>query len=490
MLFRLLKFRYLKAVRSVSLGRNLLGGLFLVMVGFIVLSSILAVGFGLEGIIEKFSSQSALEFINSFLLFFFMTEMIYRIFLQKSAVIELENFLHLPVGRPTMIHFLLISSFISALNIVAALLFTPFAFTEISVKYGLSGAASWLITIIVLSWSVHGFCLWFKQKYSDHLFAMIILFLFFTAANSLAYYGIFNIGSLFEPFFAWSLQSYIPLAIAIAIFILTYFLAYKYYKQHAYIENLKGNNKKRLSNTSVSLFNRFGLWGEVADLELKLILRHKRSRSILGLSVLFLFYGLLFYEDSGDPVYALSVFLGTFLTGIFILNYGQYFLSWNSPHFDFFLSRNNGLVALVTGKYLLFIGISALCFLLSVPYVYFGWEILLVHFATFLFNIGVNIHFIIYFALWKPKPINLDKGNMFNFEGVGAAQFLMGIPFVLAPYLIYLPFTLLLNEAAGLVAIGGAGLLGLLCHKQIIQLQINRLTDNRYTIASSFRSEL
>src|SRR5699024_10478890 len=133
--------------------------------------------------------------------------------------------------------------------------------------------------------------------------------------------------------------------------------------------------------------------------------------------------------------------------------YGQYFLSWNSSHFDFFLSRENGQTALVTGKYLLFVCISVLCFLLSIPYVYFGWEILLIHFVTLLFNIGVNIHFIIYFSMWKPKPINLDKGNMFNFEGVGAAQFLMGIPFIIAPYIIYLPFALWLNGTAGLAAI-------------------------------------
>src|SRR5699024_10013123 len=109
--------------------------------------------------------------------FFFLTEMVYRLFLQKTTVIELENFLHLPVDRSTIIHFILISSFISALNIVAVALFAPFTITDVSFEFGFSGAMSWLFTIIVLSWSVHWFCLWFKQKYSDRFFAMISLFL-------------------------------------------------------------------------------------------------------------------------------------------------------------------------------------------------------------------------------------------------------------------------------------------------------------------------
>src|SRR5699024_7718084 len=101
MIFRLLKFRWLKTVRSASLARNLVVGLFLGIVALIILSGILAVGFGLGKITEKIGHHNTLSFINSFLLFFFLTEMVYRLFLQKTTVIELENFLHLPVDRST-----------------------------------------------------------------------------------------------------------------------------------------------------------------------------------------------------------------------------------------------------------------------------------------------------------------------------------------------------------------------------------------------------
>jgi len=134
--------------------------------------------------------------------------------------------------------------------------------------------------------------------------------------------------------------------------------------------------------------------------------------------------------------------------------------------------------------------ISMVCFLASVPYVYFGIDILLIHLATFLFNVGVMVHVIIYFALWKPKPMDLNKGAMFNYEGVGAAQFLIIIPLMGGPYLIYLPFSLLISDYAGLLALGISGLIGLIAFKPLSQLNINRVLSNRYEISSSFRQEL
>src|SRR5690606_21794881 len=139
---------------------------------------------------------------------------------------------------------------------------------------------------------------------------------------------------------------------------------------------------------------------------------------------------------------------------------------------------------------LLLISISLLCFLLSVPYVYFGWKFLLIHLATFLFNAGILIHMIIYLALWKPKPMDLNKGGMFNYEGVGAAQFLMIIPMMVAPYAIYLPFALIFNSYVGLLALGTIGVIGVLFFNKLAKMNVNRVLKNRYEISSSFRQEL
>jgi len=73
---------------------------------------------------------------------------------------------------------------------------------------------------------------------------------------------------------------------------------------------------------------------------------------------------------------------------------------------------------------------------------------------------------------------------------VGIAQFLMIIPMVLAPYAIYLPFALLVNQYVGLLALGILGVIGILAFPYLSNLPVQKVLQNRYEISSSFRQEL
>ena len=335
--------------------------------------------------------------------------------------------------------------------------------------------------------------LWFKQRFEDSLIGVVIVLIVLLLGGGSTYMGWFNLGELVAPFFNFAMTSFIPLAIMFVMCSVGYYMAFSYYLNNAYLEDLAEEEEVRFVNQSVGFFSRFGMAGELANLEWKLIIRHKKSRTFLMLSALFLLYGTIFYDNpayQSGPMRNIFIFVGIFITGIFMIQYGQLFLSWNSGYFDFFLGRKDGIKNLVRGKYLLLLSISLLCFLLSIPYVYFGWSFLLIHLATFLFNAGVMIHLIIYLALWKPKPMDLNKGAMFNYEGVGAAQFLMIIPMMVAPYLVYLPFALLFNFYAGLAALGTVGIVGILFFEKLSTININRVLKNRYEISSSFRQEL
>ena len=79
---------------------------------------------------------------------------------------------------------------------------------------------------------------------------------------------------------------------------------------------------------------------------------------------------------------------------------------------------------------------------------------------------------------------------MFNYEGVGAAQWLMVIPMMVLPYLIYLPFSFLVSDYAGLIALSVCGILGIIFFKPLAKLNVQRVMQNKYEISSSFRQEL
>lgn len=495
MIVQFIRWEILKSVRSTSYARSLLVGLFLLFVGLLLLSYVLLLGLALKPIIvEGLGQEDAVLFLNKSMIFFFLFEILYRYFIQRLPVIELESLLHLPISKDKIIHFLLVRSFISPLNIMAALLFGPFAWTEIGERYGVGAAYTWFFTIMLTSWSIHWIMLWFKQRFEDSLMGVVVLFLVLLAGSGSTYFGFYDPGTIFAPIFSFALESPIPLIFMLGVFVCAYVLCFGYYRRHAYLEDLMEGEDIRFANQSFGMFLRFGLIGEMADLEWKLIIRHKKSRTYLMLCAFFLLYGLLFYINPAfqaeDGFSYMFIFVGSFITGVFVLQYGQLFLSWNSSNFDFFLKLSGGMEALVRGKYLLFIAISCLCFLLSVPYVYFGWDILFIHIATFLFNMGVTIHLVIYLAIWKPKPMDLSKGAMFNYEGVGIAQFLMIIPLILAPYVVFVPFSLLISDYAGLIALAVVGAVGIMAYSKLSQLSVNKVLANKYEISSSFRQEL
>lgn len=486
---------FLKRIRSTSFARSIAIGIFIGFLGILLMTYLLLIGVGLKYLIEDFfAPASNALFLNSYLVYYFIFEIIFRYFIQQLPVFSLETFLHLPIPKSRIIHYLLISSFVSPLTLIPLLLFGPFTLMEIIPTYGTTAAGVWLGSVLFTSWSIHWVMLWFKQRFEDSFSVVFVLAGTMLAGSLGAYMGWFDIGAFFEPVFTFALEHAVPVVLLAVVVVCSYFLCFAYYRQNAYLEDLSDQEPFQVQSASLGFLSRFGLAGEMADLEWKLILRHKKSRTYLTLCVFFLLYGLIFYVN---PAYSteqgfsyLFIFVGMFITGIFMLQYGQLFLSWNSAFFDFFLHQPKGLESLIKGKYLLFSGISCICFLLSVPYAYFGWDILWIHLATFLFNLGVTIHLVVYLALWKPKPMDLNKGAMFNYEGVGIAQFLMIVPMVLAPYMIFIPTAYFGGDYLGLLALAFCGILGILAFPKLSQLSIKKAMDNRYEISSSFRQEL
>src|SRR5690554_6142673 len=239
MIAQFIRWEILKSIRSTSYARSLLVGLFLFFMGLLLLSYIFLLGLALKPIIVKgLGQEDAILFLNKSMIFFFLFEILYRYFIQRLPVMELESLLHLPIPKNKIIHFLLARSFISPLNIIAALLFGPFALREIIAGYGLRGAFIWLFTIMLTSWSIHWMMLWFKQRFDDSLIGVIIIFMVLLAGSGSTYLGFYDPGAVFEPVLTFALESPVPLIFMLGVFVGAYFLCFGYYRRHAYLEDL------------------------------------------------------------------------------------------------------------------------------------------------------------------------------------------------------------------------------------------------------------
>jgi hypothetical protein len=131
--------------------------------------------------------------------------------------------------------------------------------------------------------------------------------------------------------------------------------------------------------------------------------------------------------------------------------------------------------------------ISTVCFILTIPYLFFNVEILLINFVTYLFNLGFISYVLIYMATYNKKRMDLSKGSSFNYQGVGAANWLVLLPAFLMPILIYLPFGLLGYRYAGFAVIGFIGIIGLLTRKYWVKTIERNFYRRKYIMADGFR---
>jgi len=299
---------------------------------------------------------------------------------------------------------------------------------------------------------------------------------------------LYSIRNLSSAYFGGLIRHFWFVLLPVILAVIMYFINFSYLKNNLYLEELSSKKTGYKNSTNIPFFNRFGKTGDLASNEIKLILRNKRSRSSVLATCVFLFYGLLFYPN---PHYGegMKLFCGTFMTGLFIINYGQFMFSWQGSHFDGILISKISFRDFLKAKFLLFTMVSSVAFLLTIPYVYFGWHVVFVNFVMYLWNIGVNTVIVLFFANRNYKRIDLSKGASFNWEGVGATQLLLGLPLILCPFIIYLPGKWLGHPDIGLILLGLTGIVFVLTRNYWIKQLAADFEEKKYTIAEGFRNK-
>ena len=478
--------------RSAVWAKNLLANIFLGFAAIVITSYALLLGLFLDKIVlQLLPDQDPIQVINGIIIYYLAFEFFIRFFLQNVPVLGIQPYLHLPMKKSKMINYMLIKSAISPFNLLSILFFSPFAFRVVGESHGNSGAWAWLFFIVGMALTLHYVVILFKKKLNEQPNLMFVFVGVFGGLGALDFYNIISLSSassaMINQIITQPGLGFIPLLLAF----LFYYLNFNFLINNTYPEEISTKKKtNKISGGEFAFLRRFGHKGELMIAELKLILRHKRPRSTLILSGALLLYGLIFYPN---PQYAeldfIFVFVGVFVTGIFFLNYGQFLLSWDSGFFDFVLTRKSTFKDYLEAKYYLFIATSTIAFVLSLAYGYFGWKIVLINLCAYLFNIGINVFAVMRLAMYNPKKIDLNKRAAFNYEGVGAAQFLIIIPIMILPYLIYAPLAIMGHDIVGIILTGSAGLIGFLFRKQMLNSITNYFIKNRHKIASGFRAQ-
>lgn len=462
-----------------------------ILMGFLALYFILvflALGIGLYPILKKqFPDSDPLIMLNGFLYYWFLADLVMRFFLQKLPVMNIKPFLVLPLKRSSILNYVLGKSALSFFNFLPLFAIIPFGTILIFEDYSVTTALVWMALMVIFTLIINFLNFIIESKSAETELSFLPIITIASVLFAVNYFGLISLSELFSSSINSIVENPIMLAIPAGILFAVYAANYSILKKKLYVDG-SVKAKTTVANTSnLEWTKKFGSIAPFLQLDLKLIWRNKRPRSSIFILAIGLFYGLFFYPQ---PMYAdkefLYVFVGIFVTGIFMITYGQFVPAWDSGYYKLLMSQNIKYKEYLNSKYSLMIMVSILMFVLSIPYVYFGWKILVVHFAALIYNLGVNVYVLLFAGSFNRKKIDLTQRAAFNYQGTGAVQWIVGFPLLLVPVLIFLLPYFTLGFEAGVATLIILGVTGIVFHQKIMDLICKKYLNSKHKMISAF----
>jgi len=490
LILNLIKQEWQKSYRAQGFYKNLAVNIMLGFFALYMAGIFLFLGFSLNEILEKADNKfNPMELFNGGMLYIMLYGLTIRFFMQQLNTFNLPPYQILPIKRSVLINFLLMKPIVSPINYFLLLVVVPFAIKSVVGYYSTLVAFRFVLSFIFLVWFDSFMAAFLKRKFGTGLISFVIVILILVGINTLEYFKILSLFEISKTFFnAIVLKPFgliFPLmGVGIAFGLNKWFFSQNYYPE-SFNRKMKG---VQVATTNLTFLNRFGTIGELISLEIKLILRHKRTKSILYMSGFFLLYGLIFYTNK---MYTNSsgmlFFVAMFMTGLLMLMFGQWMISWDSGHFDSLMTRNIPIRSYLNANYYFMIALNIICFVLTTPYFLFGMKMVYLHSAAFIFNIGVNIYLLMFLATYNTKRVDLSKSSAMNYQGTTYKSFLIVLPIMFLPMLIVGLMSMIFSLAAALWTLTILGFTGIVLHKQLITICVNQFNKRKYKLAEGFR---
>lgn len=473
--------------RSSNLGKSLGIKILMIFFGIYMLVSLAATGAGMYFILrEIFPDQGPMWMISQYFIYWVLIELFLRYFMQKLPVMDIKPFLTTPVKKSSIAHYILGRSGASIYNLLSLFFFIPFAIVLLFQGYPALNILLWVVAIFAIVLSINYINLLINKNDK----ALIAIVSVLVLGYALDYFQIFSIKEFFGPVFhalyAYPITVLIPIAMAIFI----YYINFKFLRNKIYLDASLKVKAKQANTSDLAWTKRFGEMGTFLQLDLKMIWRNKRTKSQVFISLLFVFYGLIFYtQDIYADMMPMKAFLGVFMTGIFLSNFGQFIPAWDSSYYSMMMSQNIPLRKYLESKATLISVSVVVMFLLTIPYVYFGWEALAINFACALYNLGVNIPVILFFGSFNKKRIELDQSPFGNMQGTSATQFLIMLPVLVVPIVLFTIFYYLISFEAAVIVLSVLGIIGFALKNYLLNLITEQYRKKKYGMIAGFKEK-
>ena len=458
-----------------------------ILMGFVVLyfgGSLLFAGIAVYPILsDLLPERDAISVINSVLVLIFILELIIRYFLQQLPVTEIKSFLLLSIPKKRIIRNVLFRSLLSVYNAIPVLFYLPISISMLQDDYALGQVIAWWVAVTAFSLCLN-FISFLANKNNKALAGfMILIILLYLSESYMDIETLRAVGYFFDAIITQPLWVLVPLG----TFVLLYQITFSFLKKNLNLEGSLAAKKEVANAGRYDFLDVFGSHALFLKNDLRLIVRNVRPKNIVMMSFLFLFYGLFFFTQDNQPE-SLLVFASVFISGGFLLTYGNYVPAWDSEYYAFLMCQNLSYKKYLDSKWRLMTFAVIVSTVLSLPYLYFGVKTYLMILSGAAFNIGLGTWITLYGGLLNKQPLKLNvKAKAFeNTQAFSGKMMLMIFPKMVLPVLLYIIPATLFNPTAGYITLAASGVLGIVFKNQILTQMAKLFAKQKHEMLQAF----
>ncbi len=486
MYWRLLQFEIKNFLRNPQFGANLAMKL-LTFFALIYFSGVfLMMPFLLYFYAKKEMHADPLVVFCKYFVYYWAFDLIIRYFIQQMPTQNIKPFLTTGITKKKLVNYTILKTFFNFFNWGNLLFLVPFA-GLLMYDGGFSILNIFLFTIGIL------FVFYFnnflnillngKDAVMYTVFGVIIVF------GALEYFKIIELSYYSEKIF-YSFYQY-PGVFLIPV-VLAFGLAYAAYRdiyENFYLDKGLELKKAEGKTENIEFLNRYGVIGTFINNDIRLLKRSKAARSALIASFLFLFYGLLVFNSAYKNDF-MQLFTGIFVTGGFMLMFGQRVPSWDSTYYPLMMTQNVPYKEYLKGKWMLIVIGIFISIILGLGYVLVSWEFYLTILGAGLYNLGVNSYITLLAGAFNKKPIDLNSssksfgggGNNFNMKIM-----LLMIPQLLLPMAVFGGMKYFFGIYPAVASLGILGIIGFILRNKIFEYIVKVYKTQKYSTLEAFK---
>jgi uncharacterized protein DUF5687 len=475
-------------LRSASLSTNLVLKILMILGAVYFGASFLIMGAASYYIIQDYGLKP-METINKFLLYYFFLDLVLRFFMQKTPVMNIKPLLYINIRRNSIVNFALGKTMLSFFNVIHLFFFIPFSIVLLREGFDVLGVITWFIAMLFLVFFNNFLNILIDKK--DIVFYVTATI--FACLGGLQFYKIFDIteatGWFFNAMYEMKWTLVFPLMLCLGV----YFVTFRFFRKNLYLDEGLSIKQSDAKTEELTWLNQFGTLGTFLKNDIKLLKRNKRSKTTVVMSVIFVFYGLLFFTNAieayQNPV--MQVFAGIFVSGGFLFTFGQFVPSWDSAYYPLMMSQNIQYKDYLNSKWWLMVIATVISTVFASFYIYFGWQIYLLIVVGAIYNIGVNAHLVLLGGAYVKTPIDLAsaKGAFGNKQAFNIQTLLISIPKLAIPMLLYGVGKMLFGFEIGLLLVALAGIAGFAFRNKMFRIIENVYKKEKYKTIAAYNQK-